>query len=186
MASSRTKNPANSCGSSRGKGSGSRTKTRVIRVMANPRRKSTKDRKSFQTTGLKNNRASHGPSWWAGPGLGRSGPPIICSCSAPRPGPARQSFRGWTVAWPGPSTSIFSRPGPVQDIRSEIHETWILHAPARHLCGPARGFEGVAHVLPRTIRCTLARFSIFTIILSYLKYITSGLRWRPREGRHRT
>ena len=55
-----------------------------------------------------------GRRWWARPGLGWAGPvgpaqPIKLYFGGPRPGPARQIFRGWAAARPDPS--IFQRMG---------------------------------------------------------------------------
>ena len=76
-----------------------------------------------------------GRRWWAGPGLGRSGPgrainfsydgpwpgparPIKFSFGGPRPGPAHQFFRGWAAARPSPSHFDFltAQPRPAHYI----------------------------------------------------------------------
>ena len=99
--------------------------------------------------------------------------PIKQLFGGPRPGPARQIFRGWVAAMPGPSNFhrmgrgptqpiIFSKihgpgrpgssffqmspPGPDPSHGSEAHDTRALYGLARQLCGPARVFDGPGRV----------------------------------------
>ena len=122
-----------------------------------------------------------GRRWWGGPlffhVVGR-GPARPIKFSEARPARPVNFFRGWAAARPGPSNSKLYRPGPARpinysnlsappgpahDSRSEAHET-------RASYGPARGFKeagngpahGQAHVLPRTKKCTLSFFFIFS------------------------
>ena len=112
-----------------------------------------------------------------------------------RPGPARRFFRGLATArpgpsnffedgpWPGPAQLVnffrgwaaarsiefqvtSARPGPAHDIRSEAHETRASYGPARGFEEPAHGSaHGLAHVSPRTKKCTLTFFYIFVLIM---------------------
>ena len=87
-------------------------------------------------------------------------------------GPARQFFRGWAAARPRPShfQKFPARPGPAHHFfkslgpprpgpshSNEAHKTRALYGSARQLRGPARGFEGPAHVLLCTKRCRCIR-----------------------------
>ena len=93
---------------------------------------------------------------WTRPGLsnfrrvGRDpARPIIFSDDRPRPGPARHIFRRWAAARP---MAFAARP-------------------RRH--GPARGFKGQTHVLPRTKkqlkRCTLVFLGFLLIVRKFRK-----------------
>ena len=96
-----------------------------------------------------------------------------------RPGPARQFFQNMgcglvqpiefqiTSARPGPAgpiefSNLSAQLDPAHDIRSEAHETRASYGPARGFEEPAHGSaHGLAHVLPRTKKCTLM-FLIFS------------------------
>lgn len=100
-----------------------------------------------------------GLSWPTLVGRLRYGPgrPIIFSCNGPQPGPAWPSVFFFLPgpAWPI-NFSFFL--GPVRRFCSDAHEPRAVYWPARHLYGPARGFEGPrcmltpSYVLLMTIR----------------------------------
>ena len=98
----------------------------------------------------------------------------------------RQIFRGWAAARPSPShfQKLSARPGPAHHFikrlgparsgsshGSEAHEIQALYRPARQLREPARGFDGPAHVLSRTIRCMcIRRRDFFTLIVVFVVF----------------
>ena len=106
-----------------------------------------------------------GPSIFEMMGQGQVRPIKFCF-GEPRPGPARQNFRGWAAAQPGPSNFQRMGPGPAQLIT--FSKLPARPVPAHHFfnnLGPARpcpshGSEahetralcGPAHVLPRNKR----------------------------------
>ena len=65
-----------------------------------------------------------GPSIFEMMGQGQVRPIKFCF-GEPRPGPARQNFRGWAAAQPGPSNFQRMGPGPAQTITF-----FLIHGPA--------------------------------------------------------
>ena len=99
--------------------------------------------------------------WWVGPSIfyvmGR-GParPIMLSEDGLRPAPAHRiiKFPRHGPAWPTRLSNMPVRPCPANNIGGEAHETRGIYGLVRHLCRPARGFDGAgygaAHLLSRT------------------------------------
>ena len=102
-----------------------------------------------------------GPSIFQRPGRGPARPgPSIFSEDGLRPGPAHRISN-----YIGPAYQHFNfsaLPGPTHDIRSEAHET---RARPVDLKSRPMGRPRVAHVFPRTKKCTLTFFLYFVLII---------------------